>query len=121
MTTRCAPGAAGTTTPPSSSWRTTSWSGCSGGSTRERGACQPPPVPLPAVARSPGQWALLLPPQRVGLSVTEVRVLLRALLPLPTFDAPAALAWLAYQQRRKLAAYRSHRRRRLRRLAGDSS
>jgi len=52
----------------------------------------------------------------VGLSVTAVRVLLRALRPLPTFDAPAALAWLAYQQRRKLAAYHSHRQRRLRLL-----
>ncbi len=48
-------------------------------------------------------------------------MLLRALLPLPVFDPPAALAWLAYQQRRKLAAYRSHRQRRLRRLVGDST
>ena len=68
-----------------------------------------------------GPLAQLLPPLPVGLSVTEVRVLLRALLPLPAFDAPTALAWLAYQQRRKLAAYRSHRRRRLRRLAGCST
>jgi hypothetical protein len=78
-------------------------------------------VPLPATPLPPGPLALLLPPLPVGLSVAEVRVLLRALLPLPVFDAPMALAWLAYQQRRKLAAYRSHRRRRLRRLAGDSS
>mgnify|MGYP007022271120 CR=1 FL=1 len=53
----------------------------------------------------------------MGLSVAEVRVLLRAVLPLPVFDPGAALAWLSYQQRRKLTAYRSHRRRRLRRLA----
>jgi len=57
----------------------------------------------------------------VGLSVAEGRVLLRALPPLPAFDAPTALAWLAYQQRRKLAAYRSRRRRRLRCLAGRST
>jgi hypothetical protein len=41
--------------------------------------------------------------------------------PAPTGDPAAALAWLAYQQPRKLAAYRAHRRRRLRRLAGDST
>jgi len=120
-TTRPAPGGGGTTTRPSSSSRTTSWSGCNGGSTRERGACQPPPAPLSPGAHTPTQWAWLLPPAPVGLSVTEVRVLLRALLPLPAFDPAAALAWLAYQQRRKLAAYRAHRRRRLRRRAGDSS
>ena len=89
--------------------------------TRERGACQPDPLPLPAGPHTPAQWARLLPPLPVGLSVTEVRVLLRALLPLPQFDPDAALAWIAYQQRRKLAAYCAHRRRRLRRLAGDSS
>ena len=71
------------------------------------------PVALPP---RPISLALLLGPAPVGLSVTEVRVLLHALLPLPTFDVPAALAWLAYQQRHKLAAYRSHRRRRLRLL-----
>ncbi len=71
------------------------------------------PVALPA---TPAPLALLLPPLPVGLSVTEVRVLLRALLPLPVFDVTAALAWLAYQQRRKLAAYQAHRRRRLQRL-----
>ncbi len=79
-------------------------------------------MPLPTDAEGPlAYWQALLPPQPVGLSVAEVRVLLRALLPLPTFDARAALAWLAYQQRRKLAAYRSHRRRRLRRLAEHST
>ena len=76
----------------------------------------PAPVPLPARPLPLGLLALLLPPVPVGLSVAEVRVLLRALLPLPAFDPVAALAWLAYQQRRKLAAYQSHRRRRLQRL-----
>ena len=121
MITRYAPGGGGTTTSPSSCWPTISWSGCNGGSTRERGACQPQPVPLPTAPLPLGQLALLLPAVPVGLSVAEVRVLLRALLPLPAFDPPAALAWRAYQQRRKLAAYRSHRRRRLRHLAGDGT
>ena len=76
---------------------------------------------LPPATLPPGPLARLLPPLPVGLSVAEVRVLLRALLPLPAFDPAAALAWLAYQQRRKLAAYQSHRRRRLRRLAGGST
>ena len=79
-------------------------------------------MPLPPDERRPlAQWQALLPPVPVGLSVAEARVLLRALLPLPAFDPPAALAWRAYQQRRKLAAYRSHRRRRLRRLADPST
>jgi hypothetical protein len=73
----------------------------------------PAPLPLPPTAVP---LPLLLPPMPVGLSVSEVRVLLRALLPLPACDPVAALAWLAYQQRRQLAAYRSHRRRRLQRL-----
>ncbi len=79
-------------------------------------------MPLPAAGVPPPlPWARLLPPTPVGLSVAEVRVLLRALLPLPVFDPAAALAWLAYQQRHKLAAYRSHRRRRLHWLAGGST
>ena len=44
----------------------------------------------------------------------QVRLLLRVVLPQPVFDRAAVLALIAYQQRRKLAAYRSHRRRRLR-------
>ncbi len=76
----------------------------------------PEPVPLPAIPLPPDLLALLLPPVPVGLSVAEVRVLLRALLPLPLWDVAAALAWVAYQQRRKTAAYRSHRQRRLRDL-----
>ncbi len=57
-----------------------------------------------------------LPARAVRVSVAEARVLLRALLPLPVWDVAAALAWVAYQQRHKTAAYRSHRRRRLRDL-----
>jgi hypothetical protein len=57
-----------------------------------------------------------LPPVAVRLSLAEVQGLLRALLPLPGWDVAAALAWVAYQQRRKTAAYRSHRQRRLRDL-----
>ena len=49
----------------------------------------------------------------VRVSLAEVCLLLRALLPLPAWDLAAALAWLAYQQRRKAAAYRSHRKRKL--------
>lgn len=44
----------------------------------------------------------------------QVRLLLRVVLPQPVFDRAAVLAVIAYQQRHKLAAYRSHRRRRLR-------
>ncbi len=79
-------------------------------------------MPLPPDGgRSLASWQALLPPRPVGLSVAEVRLLLRALLPLPVLDPAAAPAWLAYQQRRKLAAYRSHRHRRLQRLARCSS
>jgi hypothetical protein len=51
------------------------------------------------------------------LSLSQVRCLLRAVLPQPVFDAAAALALLAYQQQRKAAAYRAHRKRTLCRLA----
>jgi hypothetical protein len=52
----------------------------------------------------------------VRVSVAAVRMLVRALLPHPVFDPPTALALLAYHQRRQAAAYRSHRKRRLKRL-----
>lgn len=58
----------------------------------------------------------LRPVDKVRLSIAEVRMLPRALLPQPVFDLPAALALLAYQQRHKAAAYRSHRKRTLCRL-----
>lgn len=57
--------------------------------------------------------AALLPPMAVRISLAEVGGLLRALLPLPGWNVAAALAWVAYQQRRKTAAYRSHRLRKL--------
>ncbi len=48
-------------------------------------------MPLPAGEGRPlASWQALLPPRPVGLSVAEVRVLLRALLPLPVFDPVAA-------------------------------
>lgn len=43
----------------------------------------------------------------------QVRLLLRVTLPQPAYDRRAVVALIAYQQRRKLAAYRSHRTRRL--------
>ena len=49
----------------------------------------------------------------VRVSLAEVRRLLRALLPLPVREVAAVLALIAYQQRHKTAAYRSHRKRRL--------
>ena len=61
-------------------------------------------------------WATLTPIPRRHLSLAEARLLLRALLPQPAFDLAAALALLHYQQRHKAAAYRSHRKRTLRRL-----
>ena len=57
-----------------------------------------------------------LPPVAVRVSLAEARLLLGALLPLPVLDVAAVLALVAYQQRHKTAAYRSHRTRRLRAL-----
>jgi hypothetical protein len=75
-------------------------------------------APTPAVCLGPpAAWAALTPLPRLHLSLAEVRLLLRALLPPPVLDAAAALALLHYQQRRKAAAYRAHRKRTLRRLA----
>ena len=54
-----------------------------------------------------------LPPVAVRVSLAEVRLVLRALLPLPALTVTAVLALIAYQQRHKTAAYRSHRKRRL--------
>ena len=63
------------------------------------------------------ELASLLPTApALRLSVAEVRLLLRALLPLPRLDLEAVLALLRYQRRHKLAAYWSHRKRRLQRL-----
>ena len=75
-------------------------------------------IPLGPASAPPSQdLAALLPPApALRLSVAEVRLLLRALLPLPRFDLLAAVALLRYQRRHKLAAYWSHRKRRLQRL-----
>jgi hypothetical protein len=61
--------------------------------------------------------ARLAPAPPVHLSLAEVRLVLRAVLPLPPLDVPATLDLLRYQHWRKMAAYLSHRRRILRRLA----
>jgi hypothetical protein len=50
------------------------------------------------------------------LSLPAVRFLLQVALPQPPLDLPAALAHLAYQQQRQVAAYRSHRTRLLAQL-----
>ena len=49
-------------------------------------------------------------------SRAQVRLLLRVALPQPVLDLPAALALIAYQQRRNYAAYCSHRKRLLAQL-----
>jgi len=55
-------------------------------------------------------------PTAQARDLASVRVLLRALLPLPCLDLSAAVALLRYQRRHKLAAYWSQRTRRLQRL-----
>ena len=57
-----------------------------------------------------------LRPAPVVLSLTHVRLLRRAVLPLPTLDIAATLDLVSYQQQRKAAAYCSHRTRLLRQL-----
>jgi hypothetical protein len=72
------------------------------------------PEPEPVVRLVPGRDLTDQVPARVvRVSLAEAQVLLRALLPLPVWDVAAALALVAYQQRHKTAAYRSHRKRRL--------
>ena len=56
-------------------------------------------------------WPPLTPLTRLPLSLADVRFLLQAALPQPVLDVPAALALLAYQHQREVAAYRSHRQR----------
>ncbi len=64
----------------------------------------------------PKAWRELAPVSEIRLSLDQVSMLLRAVLPQRAFDGSAVLGLLQYQQRRKAAAYRSHRKRRLRRL-----
>ena len=71
---------------------------------------------MPVPAQAPPDTTILTPALK-GLSLAEVRLLLRTVLPLPAFDPTAALDLLAYQRQRKAAAYHSHRKRRLKRLA----
>jgi hypothetical protein len=59
------------------------------------------PLPTPAELPSLDSHSSL-PPSRA-----QVRLLLRVALPQPVVDLPAALALIAYQQRRNYAAYRS--------------
>jgi hypothetical protein len=75
-----------------------------------------PPLQLsapPVCLDRPASWALLTPTPLLRLSLAEVRVLLRAVLPLPPINVAAALALVLYHQQRKAVAYRSHRKRRL--------
>ena len=51
-----------------------------------------------------------------ALAVPQVRLLLQVSLPRRTLDAGTALALIRYTQRRNYAAYRAHKRRRLRLL-----
>jgi SRSO17 transposase len=51
-----------------------------------------------------------------ALTVEQVRLLLTSVLPSPLFDAAAALRMVWYYQQRNYAAYRAHRKTRVRRL-----
>lgn len=61
-------------------------------------------VPITRPAGAPWPPLAVLP-----LSLRSMRFLLQVTLPPPVLDLPAALVLLAYQHRRQVAAYPSHR------------
>ena len=65
---------------------------------------------------TPGEVPGLDSHPSLPLSVAQVRLLLQVVLPQPVLDLPAVLDLIAYQQRHKHAAYRSHRKRLLAQL-----
>lgn len=56
-----------------------------------------------------------------ALTIYQVRLLLTAVLPKPVFNLASALRWVIYYQKRNHAAYLSHRKTKLARLAALSS